>query len=109
MTAAELPLLETVRKSSPAAKAAILAELIREQMTVRTNGNHFSIEDVTGIRLGAFVPAAGVFEDQAIDPPPLTGEEIAELQRLVDTRHDALSLEEMLASLDLEDPLPIAK
>lgn len=100
MTATEAPLLETIRNSSPSAKAAILAHLIRERIEERADGNPIQITDESGERIGTIVPAVHV-ETKSHIPPRLTPEQKAELDRRFQNRDKALSVEEMLQSLNL--------
>jgi hypothetical protein len=104
MTATETPLLETIQKSSPSAKAAILALLIRERIEERPDGSPIQITDESGERVGTVVPAIRVMSSRQ-PPPQLAPEEQAELERRFQNRDKALSVEAMLSSLDLEDPV----
>ncbi|MCE9533117.1 MAG: hypothetical protein K8T89_18620 [Planctomycetes bacterium] len=104
----EAPILETVRQSSPDAKAAILAEIMRERIVEQQDGELISILDKTGERLGTFVPSSR-FQSTRKTPPELTPGERAELQHRYENRDKSFSVETMLKSLDLDDPAPSSK
>ncbi len=105
-TATEVPLLDSIRKCSPGAKKAILAALLREQVAHLADGNPITIEDQTGECLGSFLPAFGTYQGPRT-LPPMTPEQRAELQRRVDERDKSFTVDELFASMNLEDPRPI--
>lgn len=67
--------------------------------------NPVPVFDDKGRQVGEF-DLDGQSRECRTAPPPMTPEQRAELQRRIDDRENSLTLDELLSSLDLEDPSP---
>lgn len=92
---AAVPLLEAVRKASAAEKAAVLAELLRDELGRMPGSPVIRVPAPSGQAelVIALVGGAG----PRSEPPPMTVEDVAELNRRLATLDDAVPLEEIIA------------
>jgi hypothetical protein len=67
-----------------------------------------SLHDDAGRLIGSYSPAADANAPRET-PPPMIAEQRAELQRRIDDRENSLTLDELLNSMNLEDPSPNSK